>query len=308
MICLKGTTDFVIPGNCAVTIGKFDGIHRGHQALIGAVKKAAAAQGLFTVVFTFETSPRKVLEKEHEALMTAKEREVCLERMGIDYLIEYPFTDEVRQMSPTAFVEQVLIKKVHMTYLAVGEDFAFGYKRQGNCDLLKKLCRNFHFQLDIYSKLKYNIKDISSSYIRDEIRLGDIATAEKMLGRPYSFCGYVEHGKALGRTIGFPTLNLVPDVSKVLPPNGVYFTTVYVNGKGYWGVANLGVQPTVDVHRYLLEVHVLEFDQMIYGNFIWVDLHYFHRPEQKFDGLLALTKQLEADRADCIRFFEETRG
>jgi len=308
MIHLKGTDDFNIPGNCAVTIGKFDGIHRGHQTLIAAVKKAAAAFGLLTVVFTFETSPKKVFEKEHEVLMTPGERALCLERMGIDYLIEYPFSDEVRQMAAETFVEQVLIEKLHMTYLAVGEDFCFGYQRQGNCHLLKNLCKKFQFQLDIYSKLKYNIKDISSSYIRDEIRLGQLATAEKMLGRPYSFCGTVEHGKALGRTIGFPTLNLIPDVSKVLPPNGVYFTTVYVDGKAYRGVANLGVQPTVDVHRYLLEVHVLDFDQMIYGKFVWVDLHYFHRPERKFDGLLVLTKQLEADMADCIRFFEETRG
>lgn len=308
MVHITETADLLIEGGCAVTIGKFDGIHRGHQALIEAVKRAAGDQGLKTVVFTFAVSPRKYLGKETEMLMSLQEKADCLEKLGVDYLIEYPFTNEVRTMSAEDFVKHVLIDRLHMKYMAVGEDFCFGYQRQGNCELLKKFKKKYQFRLDIYSKLKYNERDISSSYIREELRLGHMESAADMLGRPYGYGGYVEHGKALGRTIGFPTLNIKPDDDKILPPRGVYFTTVHIDGNSYHGVANIGIQPTVSTHRLLLEVFVLDFHQMIYDKFVWVDLHYFHRPERQFEGIEALTDQLAADTEACIRFFEETRG
>lgn len=308
MIYLKENADFSIEGSCAVTIGKFDGVHRGHQTLIRMIRQAAAEKKLKTVVFTFATSPRIYLAEESGVLMNSGEKAACLEEMGIDYLIEYPFTDEVRTMEPEEFVRKLLAEKLHTAFLAVGEDFCFGYRRRGNCRLLEELSEKFHFRLAICPKLKYNEKDISSSYIREEIRRGRMEEAAVMMGRPYRLEGEVEHGKALGRTIGFPTLNIVPDSSKVLPPNGVYFTTVHIDGREYRGVANIGVQPTVDIHRLLLEVHVLDYNRMIYGKWVYVDLYNFHRPEKRFSGIDALTDQLKADTADCIRYFEEMRG
>lgn len=294
--------------DCAVTIGKFDGIHRGHQVLIDAVKDAARREGLKTVVFTFAVSPKTYLGTETEALMTQEEKEAYLEQERIDYLIEYPFTDEVRHMDAEVFAERALIFGLHMKYLAVGTDFCFGYKRQGNCALLKTLSEKYHFRLDIFSKLKYNGKDISSSLIRTEIRSGHMEDAAAMLGRPYGFGGIVEHGKSLGHTIGFPTLNLCPPDTRVLPPRGVYFASVRIDGNEYCGVANLGIQPTVSSHRLLLEIYVLDFDRMIYGASVWADLLKFHRPERRFDGIEALSEQLKRDTADCVRFFEERRA
>ncbi|MBQ8638182.1 MAG: riboflavin biosynthesis protein RibF [Lachnospiraceae bacterium] len=308
MVHITKAADAVIESGCAITIGKFDGIHAGHQALIEAVKKAAADQGLKTVVFTFAVSPSRYLGKEAEMLMTPGERVEYLESLGIDYLIEYPFTDEVRQMEAGSFVKHILFERLHVKYLAVGYDFRFGYQRQGDCSLLKKYAESGAFVLDICRKLKYNEREISSSFIREQIRMGKMEAAEAMLGRPYSFCGIVEHGKSLGHTIGFPTLNIRPAEQKVLPPNGVYFTTVHINGISYRGVANLGIQPTVTSHQLLLEVHVLDFCQMVYDSWVSVDLHKFHRPEQRFAGVGELTRQLALDTAACIRYFEEMRG
>lgn len=308
MVHLKQRTDFSLQEPCAVTIGKFDGFHKGHQALLHAIKQAAQEKGLKTVVFTFATSPRLVLAGESSAIMTSAEKASYLEKLGIDYLIEYPFTDEVRTMEPKQFVKELLLGKLHMRFLAVGEDFHFGYRRGGDCRLLKILAEKMQFHLAIYSKLKYNEKDISSSYIREKLCAGQMEEAREMLGRPYRLGGEVEHGKALGRTIGFPTLNIVPDPNKAPVPNGVYFTTVYVDQREYRGVANIGLQPTVDIHRFLLEVHVLDYDQMIYGKQVYVDLYHFHRPEKRFDSIDALTRQLRADTEDCIRYFEDMEG
>ena len=277
--------------NSAVTIGKFDGLHRGHMLLVEETVSKKAA-GMQAVVIAFCLSCR-------DALITEDERIRMLEDAGVDRLIILPYSKEILSVEAEDFVEELLIKRLKLSCLSTGEDFCFGKDRRGNAELLKKLSAEKSFALSVHPKVLQGNEEISSSLIKEKLHSGALSCANEMLGYAYSFSGTVNHGKALGRTLGFPTLNLVPASRKLLPAYGVYHAEVLMEGRTYQGIMNLGVRPTVDpeAREPLIEVFLLDTEGDFYGDMICVRLLRFLRPEKKFESLEALKAQVEKDIA-----------
>lgn len=295
MKIINDTLDFQLSKASAVTLGKFDGIHRGHQKLMNKVL-AQKENGLTGVVFTFAKMPGTDIYEKGQTILTGKERQKHLERMGIDVLIECPFVPELSMLEPEIFIEKILVQRLHVKYIAVGSDFRFGYQRKGDCALLKKLSRQFGYEVEVVEKETFDDQVISSTYIRQLLNLGKMEMVQALLGYPYYVSGTVVHGQALGRMIGVPTTNLLPDAEKMLPPNGVYLTGTFLDDRRIWGITNIGVKPTVSGEKLKgIETHLLDFDEDLYGKELTVAFYDFERPEQKFDSLELLKKQLEQD-------------
>ena len=309
MIHITDLQDILITGQTAVTVGKFDGLHLGHQLLIRAVKEEAASRGLKTVLLAL--SPDRVNGEDGcRTILSRRERMCLLEKFGLDYFIEVPLTERLRRMSPEDFARKLLIERLHAAYIAVGEDFCFGYQRRGTPGLLKELSgrEQYGYRVDTFPKVRYRDAEISSTRIRSAIAAGAMEDAAAMLGTPYTIEGEIIHGKALGRTIGFPTINLHPAPEKLLPPDGVYFAEILLEGESLTGIGNLGMQPTVSGTRRRLEIHILDFDRTVYGQSASVKLMHFSRPERTFASLDELRITLEADRQKCRSFFSGNSG
>ncbi len=289
-------TDWKIEGSSAVTLGKFDGMHRGHQVLLNELMKYSRKE-LTTIVFTFGTSPYELLKGSKQVLMTNEEKELFCEYSGADLLIEYPFTDEVCRMSAEEFVKKVIVEQMHAKVIIVGTDFGFGYKRQGNVELLRALAPVYGFEVRAMEKLSDDTgREISSTYIREELELGHMEKAADLMGTPYSVHGQIIHGNRLGRTYGIPTINMVPDPHKILPPNGVYVSRAWIGGRIYGAVSNIGVRPTVsDEKKINLETFLFDFEGELYGETATIELLHFVRPERKFASVDELQKQIHAD-------------
>ena len=210
MKIIKDTLDFSISEISAVTLGKFDGIHKGHQKLMRMILEKRK-QGLKSVVFTFGQMPGTVLCGKGRTILTGAERRKHLEGLGIDYMVECPFVPEIIQMEPEAFVEKILVGQLHAKYIAVGPDFRFGHNRRGSVKLLKQLAPVFGYEVEVFEKECLEDKVISSTYVRYMLQNGEMETVEKLLGYPYYVSGTVVHGHAIGRKLGIPTLNLIPD-------------------------------------------------------------------------------------------------
>jgi len=291
---ITGRTDFKIQYNTALTLGKFDGIHKGHQKLLSKVR--AFAPFMKSVVFTFDVNPTIAVSKgEGTILTTNEERKAVVERFGIDYLYECPFTDEIRNMEAADFVRKI-VEDLNVRYIAVGTDFGFGHNRQGDYRLLQNMSGQLGFKVEVVDKERYEGREISSTYIREVIAVGDMETAEKLLGYPYTVKGVVGYGRQLGRTIGIPTTNIIPVKDKLLPPNGVYVSKVHIEGETHMGVTNIGVKPTVgDENEKGAETFIFDFDKDVYGKNITIELHKFIRPEKRFDSIGDLKEQMEKD-------------
>lgn len=291
---ITGRTDFKIQYNTALTLGKFDGIHKGHQKLLSKVR--AFAPFMKSVVFTFDVNPTIAVSKgEGTILTTNEERKAVVERFGIDYLYECPFTDEIRNMEAADFVRKI-VEDLNVRYIAVGTDFGFGHNRQGDYRLLQNMSGQLGFKVEVVDKERYEGREISSTYIREVIAVGDMETAEKLLGYPYTVKGVVGYGRQLGRTIGIPTTNIIPIKDKLLPPNGVYVSKVHIEGETHMGVTNIGVKPTVgDENEKGAETFIFDFDKDVYGKNITIELHKFIRPEKRFDSIGDLKEQMEKD-------------
>ena len=215
----------------SVTLGKFDGLHRGHQKLINLIRREQGEKNR-SVIFTFDVSPRSyILHSPPKYLLTYEERRELAENLGVDILAECPFTEALMHMEPEDFVKEYLAERLHARYLAVGPDFRFGYQRRGTPELLKELGRTYGFRTEIVEKEKYKGRDISSTFVREELEKGHIEEVNQLLGYTYFTKGEIVHGRQLGRTIGIPTANLIPPVIKKLPPNGVYITESLIQGK-----------------------------------------------------------------------------
>lgn len=304
MKIIAGTTDFTIEEMTAVAIGKFDGIHKGHKRLLDEIFKAGNL-GLKTAVFTFDPSPA-VFFKGNQAgeLMTREEKRAAFEKMGVDYLVEYPFSKETAAVSPEAYVREFLLKKMHAGFIAAGEDVSFGDKGAGNAALLQKIAGENEVQVRIIQKICHGGREISSTFVREALTEGDMELVNALLSEPYFICGRVAHGNRIGRTLGMPTVNLHPQEGKLLPPNGVYFSTVTYGQQTFYGVTNIGYKPTVeDTHRMGVETYIYDFDEDIYEKDITVHLFHFERPEQKFVGLAELKEAIAKNVADGKRYF-----
>lgn len=305
---ITNTLDFQLEKRSVVTLGKFDGLHRGHDKLITRTLELGK-KGYDTVVFTFDVSPLvKLGTRITRTLLTNEERKVLLERKRIDCLIECPFVPELIQMEPEDFIREVLAVQLRAAYVIVGPDFHFGYKRKGTPELLKKLGHRYGFEVEILDKELEEEREISSTWIRETLREGRIEKVNHLLGYPYFVKEKVVHGRQLGRTWGLPTINQIPENGKLLPPFGVYASKTYINGEEFYGISNIGVKPTVEVPFAGVETYLFECNENLYGKEAWVEFYHFVRPECKFDSVEELREQIQRDAQAGRNFFRDFCG
>lgn len=297
MRIITGTTDFYIEENTAVAIGKFDGIHIGHKRLLQEIL-AQKEQGLKACVFTFDPPPNVLFGKGNEKELTTKEeKRRVFEKLGIDVLVEFPLNLKTAAISPEDFITDILCGKLHAKMVAAGTDLSFGASGRGNAALLNTMAKQLDMEVCIIHKIMLNDREISSSLVRECVENGDMPLAEKLLGEPYTITGKVLHGNRIGRTLGMPTVNLLPAESKLLPPCGVYYAGVRLQGKDYKAISNIGYKPTVEEQekRLGVETYLYGYDGDAYDEEIEVSLYEFKRPEQKFHSLDDLKAQLLVD-------------
>ena len=301
---IKNTLDFRILEDSVISLGKFDGLHTGHQLLIEEMEKGRE-NGLKSVVFTFDIPPKSVYENVYKVLSTNEEKAHIFSLAGVDYLIECPFTDQFRQMSPYEFLE-MLTEKIRVKKIVAGTDFRFGYKRSGTYEDLKRYASHFGYEAVIVEKKQYKGEDISSTRIRNCIAQGDMEEANKLLGYHYFLSGPVMHGNEIGRTIGIPTANQIPPTEKLLPPNGVYAVQVVLAGKTYHGISNIGCKPTIHGENPVgVETYIFDFGDTIYGQNIQVSFLKFIRREKKFGSLGELKAQMNRDIGICREYLQK---
>lgn len=296
MRIIEGTTQFQLEGKSAVAIGKFDGIHKGHKKLLANIL-AAKEDGLQAAVFTFDPPPNIFFGKEQEKELTTKEEKRKLfAEMGIDVLVEFPLNQKTAAIRAAAFVEDILIGRMHSVYIAAGTDVSFGYRKEGSYRLLQSLSGAFGYEVRLIEKVRYEDREISSTFVREEVEKGNMQLVEALLGSPYRVTGNVVHGRRLGRTLGMPTVNLTPPALKLLPPNGVYYSNVLYQGKHYKSITNIGVKPTVSSSSHMgVETYLYDFEEEIYGEELTVELLEFKRPEMTFDSVEHLKRQMQKD-------------
>ena len=300
MQVIKDTIDFCLTRPSVITLGKFDGVHRGHQALIKEVLAASRSsqngdEPLSSVVFSICISP--------VTLLTRPERRELLAGWGIDTLIECPFIPAFITMEAEDFVREFLVGRLHAKAIIVGKDYRFGYGRRGNVEMLEKMGRELGFSVRAISMVKDGLEPISSSRIRSALAEGDMETVNCLLGYSFFINGSIIHGRRIGRTIGFPTTNLIPGMGKLLPPNGVYAVRSVIGDKAYYGITNLGTKPTVDGRFIGVETFLYNCSEDLYGEEQKVELLHFIRPERKFPSIEALKEQILTDREDGRLYF-----
>ena len=270
----------------AVTLGKFDCLHRGHQKLIGRVKELASEE-IQSVVCAFDMGRNSLLTKE--------ERKERLEQ-EVDCFIACPFTKEIREMEAEQFILQILAEKFHAAVVVVGEDFQFGHEKRGDVVMLEKYAAQCGYQLDVIKKEMYEGREISSTYVREALAEGNVTLANNLLGYLYGTEGVVEYGHQLGRTLGFPTMNITWDEHKIAPKFGVYACEIEIDDARYYGIGNVGIKPTVENEPHLLtEVYVFDYSGDTYGKYVKVWFHEFERPETKFASIDELKARVDKD-------------
>ena len=304
---ITGTREFQIHKPAIVTLGKFDGRHRGHQKLLKRMGKIKEEKGYQTAVLTFDMSPNSLMAGNPQKVITTNlERKNNLEKIGIDYLVEYPFTEETAHMEPEEFVKSVLAGQMNARIIVVGTDCSFGYQGAGNADSLCQWKDRYGYELIVIPKEQDDHRDISSTYIREQLDAGNVEKANELLGEPYAIHGTVVHGNHIGGAVlGFPTANIIPSPEKHLPVFGVYVSKVYVDGTYYGGITNIGRKPTVEgISPVGAETFIYGINEDIYGKTIEVQLLHFIRPERKFEGLEQLKAQIGKDREYGMRYLK----
>lgn len=287
-------------GNAVVTVGNFDGVHRGHRELLRVLKSAAAARSGVSVVVTFEPHPLKVLapEREFRLITTYSEKERLLAESGVDYLIVLPFTREFADCSAGSFVRDVLVGRLGMQCLVIGYDYAFGRNREGNVELLRDLGTELGFDVQVLDQVSDGGIAFSSSVVRELIGHGDVRGVVALLGRYFSVGGRVVHGFHRGKSLGFPTANIAAE-EELLPSPGVYAVKVVGEGWVRDGACNVGDNPTFQGRSITVEVHLLDFDGDLYGQCLRVFFVDRIREERTFDNLSALQEAIALDVARC---------
>jgi riboflavin kinase/FMN adenylyltransferase len=291
--------------NAVLTIGTFDGVHTGHQQVITQMKKRAAEVNGETVIITFDPHPRTVVNaaKGIRLINTLEEKIELLSCKGIDHLVVVPFTEEFARLTAEDYISQFLIQNFHPHTLIIGYDHHFGQGRTGNYSLLKQKCEVFNYELQEIPAHLLDSISVSSTRIRTAIEADDMDTANHLLGYIFFFSGEIIEGDKLGRTLGYPTANLhIKDKFKLTPGNGVYAVDAIISDepdKVFKGMMNIGFRPTVDGSKRMIEVHIFDFDRLIYGMTLKVFVKKFLRSEQKFKGLDVLKEQLSRDEGNA---------
>ena len=287
----------------AIALGNFDGIHQGHQKVIAPIFNTKLSKDISPCLVTFIPHPQEFFSGQQKKLLTPiLEKSLFLEKLGIEELILLPFDRELANLTPQEFVLKILIKKINATFISIGEDFRFGYKRQGNAQDLKSIANQHNVQVNITCEQKIllfeKLRRVSSSQIRQCLDDGKVKLANQMLGREYQLIGKVVQGKQLGVTIGFPTANLEIPREKFLPQHGVYAVRVNLPNEPHIAMPammNIGNRPTVNGQNTTVEVHLLDWQGDLYGQNLLVKLVDFIRPEFKFASVQELQKQIELD-------------
>ncbi len=282
--------------NSVITIGSFDGIHLGHKKLMELARDSALKLKLPSVALTFHPHPLKVLHPEKSVhLITTFEKKIELVRaIGIDYLVYITFTPEFASMPPEDFVENVIVNKLNPVKVIVGHDFSFGIGKSGNITLLNKLASKLGFELIVVSPIKMDNKIISSTLIRRFVLSGRVCSVKIFLGRHYSVHGKVVNGSGRGKTIGFPTANIIPE-EELFPDDGVYATVVKIDAEFYDSVTNVGSNPTFNEETRRIETYIFNFDKDLYNREIEVFFVARLRPEIKFNDATQLKNRIRKD-------------
>ncbi|MEA1959528.1 MAG: bifunctional riboflavin kinase/FAD synthetase [Chloroflexota bacterium] len=280
----------------ALTIGVFDGVHLGHQLLINKVKEKAAADNLESGVVTFLHHPRLVLGRQSQItfITSIEERIQMLKALGLDHVIALSFTTNLSHLGARDFITSIS-RHLKLRELVIGPDFALGKEREGNAEALRSLGDDLGFQVEVVPPLLYQGEIVSSTAIRGALARGEISKMNKFLGRRFTLNGQVEHGDSRGKTLGYPTANLIPVEDQALPADGVYAAYAVLDDASYNAVLNIGVRPTFRGEHRLIEVHLLNFDGDIYGQELKIELVDRLRDEMKFPGPDELKAQLIKD-------------
>lgn len=293
---------------CVLTIGNFDGLHLGHRAVIEKLSQHGEALKLPVVVVLFEPQPLEYFlgENAPSRLTRLREKAIQFAQLPVDQLLVLGFNRHLANYRAEDFIKDILVDKLNVKYLVIGDDFHFGKARRGNFAMLKEAGQQYGFEVEDTQSLQLEDMRISSTLIRDALGDGDLKLAAKMLGRDYSVCGRVAHGDKRGRTLGFPTAN-IEMFRKNTPLVGVYAVTMTgIDDKEYQGVANVGTRPTVDGSaRVVLETHLFDFNREIYG--AYVEVHFKHkiRDEMRFESLQQLKQQIDHDVLRAKQIFAE---
>jgi len=298
--------------NPVITIGSFDGVHKGHLKVISRLKEIAKSNGGESVIFTFSPHPRQVLypeESKVKLLNTRNEKMELLENAGIDNIIFYPFTKEFAGLSYADFIKEVLIGQIGMKHLVVGYDHRLGSNREGSYEKLLLLSEELNF--DIVREDAFNMDDvnISSTKIRNALSIGDVCLANSFLGYEYFLTGEVVKGDCIGRKIGFPTANIkLYDDNKLVPASGVYAADIFIDDKEYKGMVNMGIRPTVShAGKFTIEANIFNFSEEIYGKKIRVSFVERLRGERRFESVDELKSQIVKDKVKAQKIFS-SRG
>ncbi|MBD5479706.1 MAG: riboflavin biosynthesis protein RibF [Lachnospiraceae bacterium] len=299
MEIITKTTDFYLREESAAAIGKFDGVHVGHRRLLEEILDQKKA-GRKACVFTFDPPPSVFFGKtEEKELSTREEKRRLFAALGVDILIEFPLNRETAAMLPQTFVSEVLFGRMQAGFVAAGTDISFGAGGVGDAALLKRMAAESGVDVHIIEKVAVDGQEVSSTRVRRAVEEGDMPLTERLLGMAYPVFGTVQHGNRIGRTLGMPTLNLLPPADKLLPPLGVYYSGVWLKGQYYKAISNIGYKPTIkeEIKRLGVETYLYDFDGDVYGEEIEVNLYEFKRPEKQFHDVEELRVQLQEDIA-----------
>lgn len=297
--------------NPVVTVGIFDGVHRGHRFILERLRDAAAGLNGESVLLTLWPHPRTILNQVDDSfrlLNTLEEKKVLLAEAGIDHMAVIPFTNSFSRLSSCEFIRDYLVERIGIRHLVVGYNHRFGRDREGDFDKLSKCASEYGFGIEMVPELESGPGELSSSVIRNLIQSGDVSGASRLLGYEYSLKGEVIGGSRLGTSIGFPTANITPsDSIKLLPKSGVYAVRALLKGENFPGMLNIGTRPTVNdnADNQTIEVHMLDFSQDVYNEEIRIHFIERLRDEKKFPDIDSLRKQLQVDKENTRRVFRD---
>lgn len=296
MVIIKSIAKIANIKESVVTIGNFDGVHKGHQVLIKKAVDYAKKENIQSIVFTFANHPVNYFRPNSTKNIISNEDKMgLLEELGIDTVVIIPFDEYMTKISANDFVEEILVKKLKSKKIVIGHDFTFARSKEGNVNLLKNLEKEFGFEVDVIKPIKINDVRVSSTYIRNLVSQGEMESVKDYLGRNYKLEGCVIHSKQFGRTMGFPTANINLKNNMLVPKRGIYASLVYVGDEIYFGATNVGYNPTVNGKSLSIETNILDFDRDIYGENIVVEFLERIRDERKFNSIDELKNQLSND-------------
>ena len=288
--------NYISPCPCVVALGCFDGVHRGHEAVIRRAKEIADAHSLPLAVWSFRTPPKNFFVPNAVPLITtAEEKATLIEALGVDVFLSIPFDKNVADIPYEDFFHEILCRRLSARHIVCGFDFTFGAKGLGNAERLEALCHKNELSLSVVAPVSMADAAVSSSRIREAIEAGDTKKTQDLLGRPYAITAEVVHGQHLARDLGFRTINQLIPGEKVVPRHGVYVARIAIDNQMYYGITNIGMRPTVGGTLLCSETHIFDYSEELYGACPTVSLLHFIRPETRFASLDALVAQVNAD-------------